>query len=172
MSKTSKTAAVAAPAVKIALLTSVKAIEAGIDAIHVNGQALQTQMHTVACSVLMHLGKNKDIRIVMKLLNAMPDMARKNSLMLWFETFGAVKFEGKEAMHVKDKATRMADAMAKPFWKFKANEGVPYEALDVVALINSTIKKLERDTKETKIDHSAILHSLRMAAHVPSHDQH
>jgi hypothetical protein len=172
MTKNTKNAAPASPAVKVTLLTTVKAIEAAILSIHERGTSLQTDMHIAACSVMRHLGKHKDIRIVMKLLNAMPDMARKNSLMLWFETFGAVKFEGKEATFVKDKPTKMADAMAKPFWKFKANEGVPYEALDVVALINSTIKKLEKDTKETKIDHTATIHALRMAATIPSHDMH
>ena len=68
--------------------------------------------------------------------------------------------------------------MKKPFWKFKANEGVPYEAIDVAALIAGTIKKLERDSKETKIDHSAVIHALRNAATIPSgsidnpHDAH
>jgi hypothetical protein len=178
--KTATAAAAGAPKaapVKITLLTSLKAIDAAILSLHERGQSLQTDMHIAACSVLAHVGKHRDIRVMHKLLNAMPDVTRNNSLRLWFETFGNVKFEGKDIV-LTDNGIKLADAMKKPFWKFKANEGVPYEAIDVAALLASTIKKLERDSKETKIDHSAVIHALRNAATIPSgsvdnpHDAH
>ena len=180
MPKKTETAAAGAPKaapVKITLLTSLKAIDAAILSLHERGQSLQTDMHIAACSVLAHVGKHRDIRVLHKLLNAMPDVTRNNSLRLWFETFGNVKFEGKDIV-LTSNGIKLADAMKKPFWKFKANEGVPYEAIDVAALIASTIKKLERDSKETSIDHSAVIHTLRMAATIPSgsvvnpHDAH
>ena len=169
----------ASPApVKVTLITSLKAIDAAIISMHERGQSLQTDMHTVACSVLAHVGKHRDTRVVMKLINAVPDMVRMNSLKLWFETFGNVKFDGKD-VRLTDNACRIADAMKKPFWKFKATEGVPYEPVDIPAMIASMVKRLEKDAKITGMDHSAVIHKLRMAGnepsmqtHVMSHDAH
>jgi len=181
MPKKTETAAAGAPKdapVKITLLTSLKAIDAAILSLHERGQSLQTDMHIAACSVLAHVGKHRDIRVLHKLLNAMPDVTRNNSLRLWFETFGNVKFEGKDIL-LTDSGIKLADAMKKPFWKFKANEGAPYEPVDVNALINGIIKKLEKDAQHTGLDHSKVLHQLRMASVMPSfpteamsHDAH
>lgn len=147
----------------LALLASVKAIEAGIASIHTIGQTLQSQMHIVACSVLKHLGKNGDVRLLMKLVEAMPDMSRKNSLILWFETFGPVQYDtkNKSFVYIKAQAVKLGDAMAKPFWKFKANEGAPYEPLDMAKYIDQQISKLEKDAKEGKRDHTALINALR-----------
>ena len=169
----------ASPApVKVTLITSLKAIDAAILSLHDRSQTLQTDMHTVACSVLAHVGKHRDTRVVMKLINAVPDMVRMNSLKLWFETFGNVKFDGKDTV-LTDNPCKIADAMKKPFWKFKALEGTPYEPVDVLAMINNMVKKLEKDTKLTGIDHSAVIHKLRTAGAEPSvhgpamsHDMH
>ena len=147
----------------LTLLTTVRAIEAGITSIHTAGQTLQTQMHIVACSVLQHVGKNKDTRVLMKLINAMPDMSRKNSLIQWFETFGNVKYstEGKTFVIVKDKAVKLGTAIDKPFWKFKATEGVVYEPIDVAALVAQTIAKLTKDAEKTKRDHTGLIKALK-----------
>ena len=157
--------------VKVTLITSLKAIDAAIISMHERGQSLQTDMHTIACSVLAHVGKNRDTRVVLKLINAMPDLARINSLKLWFETFGNVKFDGKD-VRLTDNACRIADAMKKPFWKFKATEGVPYEPVDIPAMIASMVKRLEKDAKITGMDHSAVIHKLRMAGNEPSMQTH
>jgi hypothetical protein len=147
----------------LTLLTTVKAIEAGIASIHVAGQTLQTQMHLIACSVLQHVGKNKDTRVLMKLINAMPDMSRKNSLISWFETFGNVKYskEAKSFVLVKDKGIQLGNAIDKPFWKFKATEGVAYEPIDVAALVAQTIAKLTKDAEKTKRDHTGLIKALK-----------
>ena len=147
----------------LSLLTTVKALEAGIVSIHTAGQTLQTQMHLVACSVLQHVGKHSDTRVLMKLINAMPDMSRKNSLIQWFETFGNVKYstEGKTFVIVKDKAVKLGTAIDKPFWKFKATEGVTYEPIDVAALVAQTIAKLTKDAEKTKRDHTGLIKALK-----------
>lgn len=147
------------------LLTSGKAIDAAIASIHERGQSLQTLMHHIACSVLQHVGKHKDVRVPMKLINAMPEMARKNSLILWFETFGNVKYsnETKGFVLVQDKGIKLGDAIDKPFWKFKANEGAAYEPLDIVKYCEQQIKKLTTDAEKTGADHTALINSLRAA---------
>lgn len=147
----------------LALLGTVKAIETAILGIHERGQTLQADMHLVACSVLQHVGKHKDTRVLLKLLNAMPEMARKNSLIQWFETFGNVKYstEAKSFVLVADKPVRLGNAIDKPFWKFKANEGMPYEPIDMAKWIDQQVKKLTKDQAETKQDHSALINAMR-----------
>lgn len=135
-------------------------IDARIALLHKNGQKLQTEMHKLACSVLKVLGETKDVRQTMKFIQAMPDMARTNGLRAWFETFGPIKFitegEGEAAVErtvfVKDKATMLGDAMAKPFWKFSAKEGAPYEALNWIEYLNGQIKKLAKDIDKAPAD--------------------
>lgn len=148
-----------------ALIGSLKEIEARIIGMHSTAQSLQTEMHVIACSALQRLGKHGDIRIVLKMLNAMPEMARKNALIDWFTAFGPIAFteENKvlSAMHVKDGKTKLADAMAKPFWKFKANEGAPYEPINFDTYISAQVKKLEKDAKETGRDHTHLIMALK-----------
>lgn len=142
-----------------------------IAALHKSGQRLQTEMHKLACSVLLHLGQNKDVRVVLAFLNAMPEMSRTNGLRAWFEKHGPIKFEqvgeGKDAteraIFVKDKATVLGAAIDKPFWKFNAKEGMPYEALDMEKFVKQTIARLEKDAKETKQDHTALIAAIRNA---------
>lgn len=43
-------------------LIPARAIPKAIKAIHTDGQKLQASMHTLARSVLKHLGKTKDVR--------------------------------------------------------------------------------------------------------------
>lgn len=145
-------------ATKIVLLTSTKSIETAIEKMYNDGQKLQTTMHVLACSVLKHLGQHKDIRVLHKLLNAIPEFGRVNALRAWFEEFGPVVFTGNNPALVSSKSVRLGDAMAKPFWKFRTEK--PYEAVDVVAMIESMRKKLLKDATETKRDHGPLIKHL------------
>ena len=150
-------------------------IDARIALLHKTGQRMQTEMHAIACSVLRELGSSKDVRQVMKFVQAMPEMARSNGLRNWFEQFGPVKFitEGEgpavveRAIYIKTGPTKggikLGDAIAKPFWKFSDKEGQPYEAIDMQKWAAATIKKLEKDAKETGRDHTALIHALKYA---------
>jgi hypothetical protein len=158
-----------------ALITKMKDIDAAIGNIHNLGQNLQTEMHLVACSCLQHVGKHRDTRILTKLMLAMPDMARKNSLIQWFETFGNVQYstDAKAFVIVADKAVRLGNAIEKPFWKFKANEGVPYEAIDLNKWLDQQIKKLEKDMKEVPMNplgdkRTSVLIALRTLRNPPT----
>lgn len=138
----------------IALLGSQKAIMASLKSIKERGGSIQADIHTAACSILKHLDKHGDIRMVINLLDAMPDVVRVNSLKTWLEAFGKVSFtdsEGKAMKHpayVGSKSTKLGEAMAKPFWKFKANEGVAYVPLDIANYLDDQIKRLELDQKK------------------------
>ena len=150
----------------VAKVFKAEQINAQIDLMHNRGQTLQTQMHKLACSILLHLGTNKDVRVVQRFVLAMPEMSRSNGLRNWFEQFGPVKFvqrdDGTEqVLFVKDKDTKLGDAMAKPFWKFSAKEGKPYEAIDLQAFVQSALKRLEKDAKETGRDHTPLIAAIK-----------
>lgn len=154
--KKAETAKAAAPAVKI--ITSQKAILKEAGELKAIGESYQQRLHVLACSVLAHVAKHGQINVLVHFLQTVPDMVRVNSLQKWFETFGNVTFSALENTDSKkatwridnSKKVRLGDAMVKPFWKFKANEGVPYEPLDLNAFINSNIKKLEKDIAECR----------------------
>ena len=140
-----------------------------IQLLHKSGQSLQAEMHRLACSVLHHLGETSDIRVTLKFLDAMPEMSRSNGLRAWFEAHGPIKFATSEeleqgasaARFVKGGATKLGDAMAKPFWKFNANEGKPYEPLNMEKFTQQMIQRLTKDAKETGADHTALINAIK-----------
>lgn len=147
-----------------------------IKALHADGRAWQEQAHLIACSILKHLGRTGDIRHTEALLKDMPEAMRVNSLKMWLEAFGPVRFPDKderaggapEIMHVKGKKTQMGEAMAKPFWKFKALEGKPYEAIDLNAKLEQLIKALQKDATQTGTNWSAQITALKTLEVTPA----
>jgi hypothetical protein len=143
------------------LYTTTAEIDAAVTAFAQSGKALQDEAHKLACSVLHHVAKYGDIHVVRRFLDAMPDVARTNSLRKWFETFGPVTFEGNKAVYLKNAKTRLGDAIAKPFWNFKMAEGDDYKPLDPNSAINALIKKFEKDAKLTGRDHRDTILALK-----------
>jgi hypothetical protein len=151
--------AVTAPALK--LTTDVKKIEAMLTSIHRRGLTLQDDIHLALCSVLQHVGKHADTRLIDTAMAALPDMVRKQAVQKWFTAFGPVEFDGDDVMLVKGKATKLGDAMAMPFYKF--NPKLDYVALtdeDIAGMIEKLAKRLKTDAKKTQRDHSAMIHAL------------
>ena len=138
------------------LLTSVKAITTEIERVQRVGATYQVDLHVLACSVLQHVGKHGNIGVVNQFLAALPDAVRVNALKDWFEAFGKVTWIGADTKAMKTpsfvsaKPQRLGEAMEKPFWKFKANEGAPYVPLIMDTYIDQQIKKLAKDDTETK----------------------
>lgn len=158
----------------IAKLYKADKIDGRIELLHRNGQKMQTEMHKLACSVLYNLGKTKDVRQVLKFINAMPEMARVNGLRAWFEKFGCIAFHEDDnkvvtAKYVRDKTTDVGAAIEKPFWKFSAKEGAPYEPLDMQKWASATLQKLRKDTEKTGADHTALIAAIEQ--NVPSETQ-
>lgn len=144
------------------------AINKATDSLAKTLHARQAEAHKLALSVLYHVGMHKDVNVVKRFVTALPEMIRTNGLRNWFEQFGPVQFvtteDGTEIVkYVKDKPTRFGDANAKPFWKFSAKEGQPYQPVDVEKFFDQMLKRLEKDAKETGVDHSARLAALRFA---------
>lgn len=149
------------PAV-IALYGSVKLIEAAIIAAKSQGESYQRELHKIACSVLARVGKNNDVRIVNAFIDSVVDSVRVNALRNWFENYGALKFdlESKLMVYDKSKKTRLGEAMGNAFWAFKAEEA--YVPMDVIKAVASLIKRLQKDSVETKRDHSKQIKALEL----------
>lgn len=152
-------------AVKMPKLLAGAALDKAINELHGKGQRMQDHMHKLALSVLVHVGTHKDIRIVHRFVQAMPAMARTNGLRAWFEKFGPVKFtevDGVEQItYVAGNPAKPGDANQKPFWKFSATEGKPYEALDITKATEQFIQRLEKDAKATGRDLSALIDGIK-----------
>lgn len=113
-------------------------------------QGVQDEAHKLACSVLRHVLQHRDTRVVLRLIQAVPDAIRVNALKQWFEAFSPVRFsEDTVSLDKHHKQTKgLGDALDKPFWKFKAKEGVPYTALILEDFLIGQIKRLQKDIKE------------------------
>ncbi len=147
-----------APVIKLKTLAG-KALDNLIADIKTRGESLARDTHIAACSVLLHVGKHSDIRMVTRLLDAVHATTRKNALMAWFEHYGQVTFGAKgECTFVADKATMLGEAMAKPFWQFSPEPA--YKPLDIGTFIDSMVKKLKTDTDKTKRDHADLINHL------------
>ena len=81
-----------------------------------------------------------------------------NSLRAWFEAFGPLSFEDGKTKFVKDKPLQLAKATEVQFWKFKPQKA--YQAVDVLGMLQSNIKKLIKDQQETGVDHAATIAAL------------
>lgn len=147
------------------LIEGTDALNAAIKRVHEAGQSYQKDVHILAVSILYHVGAHGDTTVVQRFIHAMPESVRANGLRAWFEHFGPVKFDkdgdGNELVsYVKGKPARIGDADAKPFWKFKAHEGAPYNPIDLEKFIASALRKLEKDAKETGRDHTGLITDL------------
>lgn len=145
---------------KLKLYTTVAAIEAACVAFGKRADTLQNEAHKIACSVLAHVGEHSDVRVVAKFLDAMPGSYRTNAVREWFETFGPITFDKNKPVFCQGRKTKLGEAMEKPFWKFKPETA--YVPLEAAKALESLIKRLEKDTKETGTDHAATIAALKV----------
>lgn len=139
------------------LLGSSAEITKAIVSIQKRGQSLQRDIHVAACSILAHIEAHGDITLATRLLNAVPDMARKNHLTDWLIAFGKLTWdaEAKALAYDSDKVSMLAEAQATPFWEFKKEPA--YQPFDFDKLVKAVLKRAETARKkgeqldETKI---------------------
>ena len=156
------------PAFKAVAMSELIATDAGIKKAAVSiakrGRALQRDIHVLACSVLQRIAEHNDVRLAADMtavFEAMPGSLRTNALRDWFAAYGPVKWEGKKAKFVQDKPVELTKAMLDPFWEFAPEP--EYKPLDIIAFINSAIKKVQKDSTETGVDHTKVLLALESA---------
>jgi hypothetical protein len=149
----------AAPAATLTLVVGVTNITARLSALKSTLANAQTETHVLACSILSHVGKHKDVRLVTTMLESLGDMVRKNAVKSWFEAHGPIAFDDKGAIRFeKSRPLKLAEAMGKPFWKFKP-ESV-YQPLEMDKTFDRWVKMLETDQTKAGRDHSALIAQL------------
>lgn len=185
--KVAKSNVVAMPVIKLVAL--VKDIEKRTTALVGSLKTQQTEMHTLAVSVLMHVAKHGNIDVLTNFLKSVKDvpMVRNNALGNWFEKFGPVYYEtdktkGKgwkldtdkrkpfleATKDLKAQREMLDNASKSPFWNMKGNEGGEYVKFDTLKGIDMLIGQLQRDMLAAKkhgqdVDHSATITALKLA---------
>ncbi len=134
-------------------------LEAEINKLGKSFTTLQSRTHTVACSVLAVVIETSDVRMVTKFLDALPIMARVNTIREWFEVFGPVAFD-KKGVCFTPRVCDIEAAMATPFFKMAKPEEA-YKPMNTEKTVNRLIAQLEKDAKETARDHNALLMILK-----------
>ncbi len=108
---------------------------------------VQIEFQRIACSVLLHVAKHGDIRIVRNLFEKMEgSMANTTSMKKWFDLYAPVTFDDTGEVHYsKDKLVKLADAMTRAWWK--AKPPTPYAgfilSVEIKKLYEKAVAKLE-----------------------------
>jgi hypothetical protein len=153
-----------------AIIRDTGKLNTAIKSIRDRGVKLDLDIHTAACSIVVHLSQHRDTQMVTRLWSAMPKSTRRKALCDWFEKFapiavdynnGSVKLP---AIDSEEWRTFVADidnvtdeACALPFWDMKPEKG----AKDAVTL-ESIIKYIGRkaDSKDCPPDQAALIKAL------------
>lgn len=143
------------------------ALDKAFTSIKSRGVKLQMDVHRAACGVLYRMNElgNNDVRIVGKLMDALPASYRTNALRDWFTAFAPVAWDKNKPVFAatkSDKAIDLAQAIREPFWLFSPEAA--YVPIDVDKSIEALIKKLVADQTKAGTHHGkaiATLESLR-----------
>lgn len=143
------------PQIVLKLISGKENILAAIGQVTVTGQTLQTLLHTVAVSILLHVDKHREVSLVNKLIDAVPNMARKNALRDWFSAFGKMTYdqETKVMVFKKTAKTNSIQATQTPFWEFVPEKAyVPFDLLAAIGvLVTRAEKTAEKNNRADKI---------------------
>lgn len=175
MTKTKETA-FKAPAID-KLPRGEAAIGKAIASIKVRGVKLQNDVHIACCAVLQHLIEHKDIRVVQKLMDALPASYRTNAVRDWFTAFGPVAWEKNKAVfnrqfNMDEAEQSFRQGVLDPFWLFSPEK--PYVQLDLDKALASLVSKLNTDMEKTGRKHGhaiSVLETLKASLSAPGQDK-
>lgn len=123
------------------LLTGATAINTAINSIQNRSKKLAQDIHVCAVSCLMHADQHGDITLAARLVQALPDMTRKNALLDWLQAFGKFGWDAdaKALTFDKTKKTNKEGACETPFWVFKPE--TEYKPFDLKAELARLVAK-------------------------------
>lgn len=126
------------------LLTGATAINTAITSIQTRGKSLERDIHIAAVSCLNHAELHGDITLAEKLVQAIPQLARRNALRDWFLAHGKFSYDmtAKSFTYKKDAVTQLEAAITTPFWEFKAE--VEYKPFDMQAAVLQLVARAEK----------------------------
>lgn len=134
------------------LYTTLKAIDEAIASASSQANDVQIEFQKIACSVIVHLGKNFDIRVFNRMLDAMPEGMRKDSMAAFFDKYSVVAFdeEGQAGIN-KTKGTKLGEALTNPWWKAKkAMPYVPYSFIEKLKEFKAQAEKRAKKADKQK----------------------
>ncbi|SDG69938.1 hypothetical protein SAMN05216338_1002124 [Bradyrhizobium sp. Rc2d] len=85
-------------------------------------EELSRELHQAACSVLAHIEKHGDVRLVDKLMAATPAFVDNRKLARWFTAFGPVDIVNGKAKSKPGTHTLLKEAIGTPFWTLDLGE--------------------------------------------------
>lgn len=90
------------------------------DALNAEFMELRQDLHQIACSVLAHVEKHGNVRLVDRLIATASTFMDTRRLMDWFTVFGPVEFVDGKAKYKARGQTAIEVATAIPFWTIAA----------------------------------------------------
>lgn len=96
--------------------------KSALGAINAGGKELEALLHQLACSVLDHVARTGDVKLVNRLIAALPEFMRTNALRAWFDLFGSIDFVGGRAKSQRVGKVMLEEAIAIPFWKLPSED--------------------------------------------------
>lgn len=127
------------------LLTDTTELNKAIAAFSVRAGKVNIEVHTLACSILLHVDKHHDVTLADRLVAGLPKMGSKNNLREWFLRFGKIVFDDKAKAFRYDssKVTLLDEAKAITFWsdKWQEHTSKPFDAQKAIAgLLTKVVK--------------------------------
>lgn len=146
------------------IITDTSALNKAIASIKTRGTKLQADMHTAAVSCLDHADKHGNVTPMRNLIDALPNMTRRNALKAWAEQFGKFRYneETKAMDYAKDKVTTLDAAIAEPFYEFQPEP--EYKPLNMAAEIGKLMTRIANAQKHGETvnpDTIAVLQALK-----------
>ena len=137
-----------------------------IDSIKNRGARLDKDIQDSAVDILEHVAEHREVTLVNKLFQAMPNGARRNALAEWFLAFGMIevnrdKKESKERPFIFDKngLTRLDAAKVTMWYEFKKEKAVA-EEFDLnhklLTLNNQLQKAINQGTLGANVDDATL----------------
>lgn len=131
------------------------AINEAIGKVVKKAQSVQLEYQRIACSAIVHLHEHKDIRVIRRLLDTMPEGMRKVAMATFFDRYSQVRFDAEGQAHYDaNKKTQLGLALEQAWWKtVKESVYTPFvfEA-EVQKLIDRAEKRFEKGIDKSKGD--------------------
>lgn len=137
------------------ILSKTKAIETAIVAASKAGNSVQRDYQVIALSLIQHVGKHGDIRLVRTMLDTFPESLRKDAMEKYLLEFGAMRKDDANVFHYDgEKATRLGDALSTAWWKTIKQQGyTPFVfEVELQKLIDRCSNRLTKGVSKEKGD--------------------
>ena len=145
MTKTTTTTPTTEIVTSASLITKLKDIDKAMAEAKADTMTLSVKYQLIACSIVKHLGTNKDVRVLNRLFDSMEQDKQSalnvNSMRQFFILFANVSFDEDENKFIIDqsKQVKLGDSLAKGWWTCKTI--APFQPFNLIETIEKAIKR-------------------------------